>query len=298
MKFKLNLLKKVFIVVVMFMTFSVVNSQELNKEGEEIIDELFLYDDLSLDDFLDSLFNYQFLMASINYDDDVYFSGRDIGIDQYSLTPSIYYINSNGLLFGFSSTMYSEFDPKWDTSTLMAGYFNYFGKNNNYRYKFSYSRYFFSDNTESTFNNNLAASLIVRTNDKKLGAEIEFSYLFGDENYFNTTFEVFGKLNLATFKNFNKLTFEPSFTTFIGQESIELSRVTSMLQGTPQIQYYEDKVFDMINAQLRLPINLSLGDFDVELGYNINFPFELENETNLETTSYFNASIMYMIDLK
>ncbi|MDF1518266.1 MAG: hypothetical protein P1P79_09995, partial [Lutibacter sp.] len=72
-------------------------SQEPTKEKEinDLIDGLFMEDEV-INELTASLKKSQFLYVSATYNSNSYFSGRDIGIDQYNLTPQITYVHSNG----------------------------------------------------------------------------------------------------------------------------------------------------------------------------------------------------------
>ena len=59
----------------------------------------------------------------------------------------------------------------------------------------------------------------------------------------------------------------------------------------------QNNVFGLINTQVNLPLQYHSGRFDLEFGYNLNFPSELEGESGLENTGFFNAGIGYLIDL-
>ena len=48
---------------------------------------------------------------------------------------------------------------------------------------------------------------------------------------------------------------------------------------------------------LELDHNGNFKSFDFEVGYNLNIPSELEYETNLTNTNYFNFGISYLIEL-
>ncbi len=59
----------------------------------------------------------------------------------------------------------------------------------------------------------------------------------------------------------------------------------------------QNNVFGLINTQINLPLQYSSRRFDFELGFNLNFPSELEGESNLKNTNFFNVGIGYLIDL-
>ena len=114
-----------------FMSFLSAFSQEPPQKKvdiDELIDD-FLVQDESLDVFMASMTNFHLLYVSVNYNSNTYFSGRDIGIDQYNLVPQITYMHSKGFYGSLSGIYYSEFDPNWDVTTTTVGFGKSFGKN-------------------------------------------------------------------------------------------------------------------------------------------------------------------------
>ncbi len=62
-------------------------------------------------------------------------------------------------------------------------------------------------------------------------------------------------------------------------------------------QQIDQDVFELINTQLELPVELDFGSWDFELAYKINFPNPLNSESNLSTTSFFTFTIGYFVGL-
>jgi len=272
-------------------------SQEVttNKdEVNEIIDELF-DEDLALNQLINSLSNYQLLYVSANYNSDTYFSGRDIGINQYNIRPQITYVNSNGLFASLSGTYYSEFYPKWDVTIASLGYGNTIGKKKLFRYSTSYSRYFYANSEDNVFSNTLNLSLGVHNKNRTIGTLISGDYLFGDDQSFQISSRSYIKISLLKNKKIT-LNFTPQLIFIAGKQTIELSRFV-FENGLISTQNYTSDNFNLYNTQISLPLQLNVNSFDFELGYNINLPSEVGDETNLKNTSYLNFSVAYLIDL-
>ena len=104
--------------------------EEERTETDEIIDNL-LGEDEILEDLIKSVSKNDFLYFSTNYNNKTYFSGRDIGIDQFNVDSQLTYMNSNGLFIGLSGLYYSEFTPRWDYTAATVGYGKSFGKHKN-----------------------------------------------------------------------------------------------------------------------------------------------------------------------
>lgn len=271
-------------------------SQELTKEKEinDLIDELFMEDDV-INNLTASLKNSQFLYVSATYNSDTYFSGRDIGIDQYNITPQITYAHSNGIFASLSGIYYSEFEPKWDVTTATVGFGKNIGKKKLFKYSVSYSKYFYANDIDNIYTNTLNAGLGVRNKKRTLGTQLSGSYLFGEDQSFEIASRSFVDVNLLKTKK-TSLKFKPQLNIIAGKQTIELARIYNQ-EGQLLTEYTENDVFDLINTQINLPLLFSTNSFDFEAGYNINFPNAIGDESNLKNTGFFSFSVGYLIDL-
>ena len=271
-------------------------SQELTKEKEidALIDELFMEDEV-INDLTASLKNSQFLYISATYNSDTYFSGRDIDIDQYNITPQITYAHSNGIFVSLSGIYYSEFVPKWDVTTATVGFGKNIGKKKLFKYAVSYSKYFYANDIDNIYTNTLNAGLGVRNKKRTLGTQLSGSFLFGEDQSFEIASRSFVDFNLLKTKK-TSLKFKPQLNIIAGKQTIELARIYNQ-DGQMLTEYTENDIFDLINTQINLPFQFSTNSFDFEAGYNINFPNALGDESNLKNTGFFNFSIGYLIDL-
>lgn len=264
------------------------------KEIEDLIDELFMEDEV-INELTASLKNSQFLYVSATYNSDTYFSGRDIDIDQYNITPQITYAHSNGIFASLSGIYYSEFVPKWDVTTATVGFGRNIGKKKLFKYAVSYSRYFYENDIDNIYTNTLNAGLGVRNKKRTIGTQLSGSYLFGEEQSFEIASRSFVDFNLLKTKK-TSLKFKPQLNIVAGKQTIELSRIYNQ-DGQILTEYTENDVFDLINTQISLPMQFSTNSFDFEAGYNINFPNAIGDESNLKNTGFFNFSVGYLIDL-
>lgn len=271
-------------------------AQEPTKEKEinDLIEELFMEDDI-INELAASLKNSQFLYVSATYNSDTYFSGRDIGIDQYNITPQITYAHSNGIFASLSGIYYSEFVPKWDVTTATVGFGKNIGKNKLFKYSVSYSKYFYANDINNIYTNTLNAGFGVRNKKRTLGTQISASYLFGEEQSFEIASRSFVDVNLLKTKKSN-LKFKPQLNIIAGKQTIELARIVNQ-NAQLSTEYAENDVFDLINTQINLPLLYSTNSFDFEAGYIINFPNAIGDESNLKNTGFFSFSVGYLIDL-
>lgn len=276
------------------LTFAYSQEPVREKEINDLIDELFMEDDV-INDLTASLKNSQFLYVSATYNSDTYFSGRDIDIDQYNIIPQITYAHSNGIFASLSGIYYSEFVPKWDVTTATVGFGKNIGEKKLFKYSVSYSKYFFANDIDNLYTNTLNAGLGIRNKKRTLGTQITGSYLFGEDQSFEIASRSFVDFNLLKTKK-TSLKFKPQLNIIAGKQTIELARIYNQ-DGQLVTEYTENDVFDLINTQINLPLLFSTNSFDFEAGYNINFPNAIGDESNLKNTGFFSFSIGYLIDL-
>ncbi|HSQ46405.1 MAG TPA: hypothetical protein VLM44_05735 [Lutibacter sp.] len=275
-------------------TFAYSQEPTKAKEIDDLIDELFMEDDI-INELTASFKNYQFLYVSATYNSDTYFSGRDIGIDQYNITPQITYAHSNGIFASLSGIYYSQFEPKWDVTTATLGFGRNIGENKLFKYSVSYSKYFYANDLDNIYTNTINAGLGVRNKKRNIGTQISASYLFGEDQSFEIASRSFVDVNLLKTKK-TSLNFKPQLNIVAGKQTIELARIYNQ-DGQILTEYTENDVFDLINTQINLPLQFSTNSFDFEAGYNINFPNALGDESNLKNTGFFSFSVGYLIDL-
>ena len=288
-------MKKYFTLLLCFSVVFIASSQELSdKETDDAIDALF-ENNKTLDEVLASFTKYQFLYLSMNYNSNTYFSGRDIGVHQYSLSPKISYLHYSGLSLNVSGIYYDKFDPKWDLTTVNIGYGKSLGKNNTFKYYTSYTRYFYNNGLSNSFENDINVGVGIKNKKKTIGTQLSGSYLFGNDKALQVASTTYFVVKLIKTPKY-RLDIRPQFSIIAGDQIIELSR-SYVLNGRLVTDYTTNKVFGVINKQLNLPIQFSANSFDFELGYNINFPSAIGSETNLKNTSYFNFSAAYLFDL-
>ena len=110
--------KKLFCLVLLGFIYG--HAQENKPQTEEVLDDLFDLDSTDPEETFDSL-KTDFLYFNVGFDEQAYFSGRDFGIEQYSVQPSLTYMRGNHLFFNLGSAYYSGLDPNWDIVSISAG---------------------------------------------------------------------------------------------------------------------------------------------------------------------------------
>jgi hypothetical protein len=292
-------MKTILLYILLFFSVTSVFSQEppVKKIAiDEYLDELLLEEE-SLDALFASLINFNFLYISVNYNTDTYFSGRDIDIDQYNVSPQITYMHSKGFYASISGIYYSEFIPHWDVTTATVGYGKSFGKDKIWRYYSSLSAYLYSDNNiEGLYKGNINAGFGIQNKKRTLGTSLSGSYYLGGDDTYQIVSRSYANLKLLKTKK-HHLKIRPQLSIYSGTQIVDVLSNTTLQNGNIEQLYTQNNIFGLINTQVNFPIQYSINSFDFELGYNLNFPSEIGDESNLKNTSFFNIGISYLLDL-
>ena len=135
------------------------------------------------DNFLDSLVTYfenggqktHFLTARVRYTNKALFAGRDFGVNQSLLMPSVSYLHKSGFYADFTGYVYSQSSPRYQFSNVSAGYMGVLGTK--WVYSAEYGR---SISSTPEVPNVLANSLSLQGSftHKKLVVSLNYSYYF------------------------------------------------------------------------------------------------------------------------
>lgn len=177
------------------------------------------------DSFLDSLVTYfenggektHFLTARVRYTNKALFAGRDFGVNQSMLMPSVSYLHKSGLYADFTGYAYSQSSPKYQFSNFSVGYMGVLGT------KFLYSaEYGRSISSTQEVPNVLANSIALQGSftHKKLAASLNYSFYFDNSQTSHLLVPSVG-LNLSTPKMgfIDKISFMPSINALFGNSS-------------------------------------------------------------------------------
>ena len=278
---------KKFFFIGFFFSYLYVFSQTEEEDAilDSVIDEFFSSDSLLVD-----LPKTNYLYTNFSFDESVFFAGRDFDINQFGFTPSISYMRGQNFFVSLGSAYFSELDPKWDFVSISSGYSLFLDQNEKLSLTGIYSRIFFADNTAELNPNRLSASLALYKNSLRLRGSA--GYLFGGSTAFYNTLSC--SYEISIFENDRReMSFNPQLSFLMSEQTIS----EQIASGFFNTQIMEREVFDLINTQISLPIQLDSGNWDFQLSYNINLPKALANESNLNPTGYFSFSIGYFSTL-
>ena len=270
------------------------------RSQEEKLDSLLdviLFEDEEMVSLLTGKNNYQFLYARAHFANQSYFSGRDIGIEQYNYSAQLSYFHSVGINVGVGTIWYSQFNPRLYATALTAGYSGKFGKSNDYRYRSSYNRYFFAemDSVDShAFNNAFA---IGATIDKGfIGSRLDLALLTGNETAGQVSFDLFSEITLIKLGTYDRIRFEPEISFYFGKEIVAYYELGSPGQNQ-DYTLVEDSEFGLLNMAISIPLTIDYKNFDLEIAYNINLPNSMLTDEELPVTTYFSIGLGYIISL-
>jgi hypothetical protein len=270
-------------------------AQEENLDDiDGLIDELFFYDQQFLDELIEGGLTYNFLYTSVSYNTNTFFSGRDSGTDQFNIIPQVSYYHSSGFNASISGIYYQNFAPAWDFTSVSVGYFNTIGKQKNFNYNLGYTHFFYSDDFDD-FTNSIDLSVGIRNIKRTLGTTLAASYLFGTDTSLQLVSNSFLNINLKRTSNL-ALRFRPNISFIIADQTYTFSSLIRSPLG-PRIVTVVQEVFDLLNTQLSFPLSLSTKSWDFEVGYHLNLPNAVSNESNLSNTNFFSFSVGYLLDL-
>ena len=276
-----------FILVFCWSSLSLAQNPESEEPSniDELLDELFVVDTLAVLQAYDDLKG-GFLYASISFDEQAYFSGRDFDIDQFGLTPSLTYLSSGGTYLFAGGSYYSELDPAWDLFALGGGQFWSLGTEKQWSVSASYTHSFLGEDSEGLNTHRLSSSVSYKLDPLQLN--VAGGYLFGADPSYYLTSSITYETTLAQIGTF-KLTFEPNLYLLFSQQNI--------IEQVSFFQFTESTVFDRINSQLELPFTLDNNTLDITLSYTRNFPNNLFEDEDLSSSGYVSISLGWLIPL-
>ena len=310
------MIRKAIFICLVTLLYCVGNSYA--QEDNYDLDSLLLaeFDTLSLISLLDSLlaledFRSSELIIRMGYVSQILNAGRDLGIEQYGLTPGISYYHKSGAFGDIAGYWNSETTPGYNLTTLTAGYLTTITPSWSLILSYDHSFYHNEDSLglNNLFNNtlNLSSNLYW----KFLETGLDYSFIFGDDSAHRLRWHLSA---LMTFKNvgfFDRIAVSPTLSMLFGNQKIISNRFPYWRQLTDRQRFRvlrngailvlteEDDVFGLMSYDLSLPIVLRSGSFGVSLNYHYNIPVALPGEfnTNLRNNQFFSISLSYSIGL-
>ncbi len=254
-----------------------------------------LSDSKKVDRLLEPDHSFLVLYAGTTFENQTFYAGREIGDDMYNINSQLFMFSSKGFYLGASGIWYSQLDPKYNNTILLAGYYKALNRKKTLALSASYSRYFYyqpDTSFEYLFNNSLNTGITLKN--KWIGFRLNTNFLFGKDFGINITPKLFSQITIVRFGKYNNIRFEPEALMLFGSETVEYS--SSGYSGShisdPSVSTKD--VYGMLNLQLYLPIAISLGNFEFEAGYTVNMPHSMDSNIKYSVTSSITASLGYL----
>lgn len=278
---------KKFLVVGFFLLPLCIFSQ--TEEEDAILDSL-IEGFFSTDSLMVNLSKTNYFYTTFSFDESVFFAGRDFDIEQFGFTPSISYMRGQNFFVSLGSAYFSELDPKWDFVSISSGYSLFLDRVDRFSLTGIYSRIFFADDTADLNPNRLSVALAFHKNSLRLRCSA--GYLFGGSTAFYTSLTSSYDISITETESW-EMSFNPQLSFLMSEQTIS----EQIAYGLFNTQTLDRDVFDLINTQISIPLELDIGNWDFQLSYNVNLPKALANESNISPSGYFSFSIGYFSTL-
>ena len=282
-------MKKILIAIAIFI-FSIIKVFSQADKLDSLLNDL-IFNDTVYDYLSRSVVKYDFIYSGIGFKSNTFYAGRDYGSDIYNTSGYIYYYHNKGIYLGASGMMYEGLTPFLNTVALSAGFYKTIDKNKLFTFKISYNRYFYfqtDTSIEYSFKNNTNLGLSFKKN--WFGARIYTGLSFGKESRFNVSSVLYSRINVIKLGKYNRIYTMPEISAYFGSETIETLNESQMIN-------IKD-VYGLLNTQFYLPLTISVGNFEIELAYTINFPVSQDDNVTYPVSSLFSASVGYLLPIK
>jgi len=259
--------------------------------------------------------NYHLFYVSLDYANNSYFAGRDVGLDQFTGSAQVTY-SYKQFSASVAAVMYEAFNPPLQT---IAATFNYrLPLRIPVNIDINYGRYFFPEGVDSLtglYPNSLELGLSHHA--KFWGASVDASLLAGLEGIAPQIMtSVYGNFKIFTWNKKNNISIRPELGYYFGSELTALSTAPGTIfakstdngngpgpgngqgdgQGdgsgqTPLPEYVT--AFGLLNSELNIYLNVALGDLDMTLAVQNNRPRSVDAEIAYLPTSLISFSAGY-----
>lgn len=232
--------------------------------------------------------HYHVIYGQTIYQNHTYFTGRDIGVDQYNVTLQAAY-NYRGFSAAAAGTIYSEFEPHWNLSMISLGYSRQILHSVPLDVSLSYNRYFFRD-PEDTLSAAYPNALMLNLS----YSAPHGGFALNPGMFFGTAFS--GQQSISAWlyhgiwrKEDLRMKSRPSLSLIFGTE---ISAYIQMPEDQPPLVKTS---YGLLNTALCIPLTIQWKDLDMTAAYYLNFPNAPGSDTEYAPTWFFQISLGYMI---
>jgi len=255
--------------------------------------------------------NYHLIYFQASYDNNSYFAGRDIGLDQFNATLQATY-SYKQFSASLAGVFYEAFTPPLQTAALAI----------NYRLPLifpidvdvNYGRYFFlgdNDTLLGSYPNSLGLGLSHSA--KFWGASADLSLLAGTDGIAPQIMtSAYGNFKVFSWKDHNSISIRPELGYYFGSELTALATAPGTIfakstgngngqgpgpgqgggSGQTELPEYVT-TFGLLNTEMNIYITAILGDMDMTLAIQNNRPRSTDAEIAYAPTSLISFSVGY-----
>lgn len=307
----MNIHRHWFILMVIAASSSDLSAQDARSFSLSQDSVLTYSDSLSIFRLIDSLLSmdsgpHSQLAVRLAYNNNVMWTGRTLGIDQFGLSPGVSYYHKSGLFADVSLFWSDDFEPSYYLTILSAGYMHTFSK------KFyvigSYDRYFYNlDDSYIAYNNALTLTPFVEL--KPVVFRLDYSFFFGDMNAHRLMPSIGVNIEKKGAFKLDRISTMPSIFVLTGSQTITelifpstrqewINAILRYRQGLPWYTITTKNVYGIMNYAFMLPISIRHRAWSFSLSYTYNIPKALPGETlTLENNSFISSAFTYFFDL-
>ncbi|MCX6143298.1 MAG: hypothetical protein NTZ35_08765 [Ignavibacteriales bacterium] len=200
------------------------------------------------------------LTASTWYSSHTTYRGRDNGVPQQMIAPSLAFRHSSGFGIEISTYWLDQSPKRWDDVAASATYEFILGSL--LGGEFSYSHFWFSDSSQSAksvFKNDFGASFSL--NWPVLSLSVDGDLATGNASEFTTVVSASHDFEFPL-TLYNKISLEPTLTAIIGEQNSTLTTLrTKGVKGKKVVgvQTQTNNTFGILDYEVSFPITIVLG---------------------------------------
>ena len=246
-------------------------------------------------DLLSGKANYHVFYLQAGYNNNSYFEGRDVGLDQANMTLQASY-SFKQITLSYGGMIYEALYPPLQTSVLSLDYV--LPLKLPFDINVNYGRYFFHDPEDSLgilYPNNLGVA--IGKDWKFWGTSLYLGLMAGSGGVMPQVLgSLYGDIELYSFNDKNNIHVRPSLVFSFGSELTARTIVPGNVLGkesgqgngpgsgqTPQTVYSTQ--FGLLNSELTLNLILNLGDLNLTLAIQSNRPRSMQEDLDYAPTS-------------
>ncbi|MGF1636062.1 MAG: hypothetical protein ACFCUU_03245 [Cyclobacteriaceae bacterium] len=290
---------------------------------KEMLEALYEFENDSLGflSLIDSLLKmedqkYSVISIRTGYVSNIVNAGRSFGVNQFGLNTGTSYYHHSGFFVDLAAFWNSQFEPAFGPVITTAGYMGeikpWWTIVASYDHFFQRDVKSFEESDEwveqylstlyPTLNNALNLSQML--NHKKFFANLDYTFLFGQQTAHRIMGNFSGNLILRDKWIFDRIRFMPGVNILLGNATVTNFRIDSVRIGRSRrfrdvLVMEQNNAFGLMNYGFTTPLSLSIGKYSMMLSYQYNKPVSLPGERlDTQSNSYVSLALIYNLMIK